>query len=76
MQAASDSEQARKRLRIARMRKTTAVSDLKTGGEGTVSLDVLNDPDADYWQKEQALKQIAEVREMKKRQLFLSQARN
>ena len=56
MQAASDSEQARKRLRIARMRKTTAVSDLKTGGEGTVSLDVLNDPDADYWQKEQALK--------------------
>ena len=58
------------------MRKQTAVSDLKTGGEGTVSLDVLNDPDADYWQKEQALKQIAEVREMKKRQLFLSQARN
>ena len=54
------------------MRKQTAVSDLKTGGEGTVSLDVLNDPDADYWQKEQALKQIAEVREMKKRQLFLS----
>ena len=65
---AADSELARKRLRIARLKKQTAVTEVDAG--------VLNDPDAFDWQKEQALKQIQEVREMKKRQLMALQARN
>ena len=56
---AADSELARKRLRIARMKKQAAASEVNAG--------VLNDPDAFDWQKEQTLKQIQEVREMKKR---------
>ena len=55
-----DSENARKRLRIARLRKQHAAAE--------VDATVINDPDAYDWQKEQALKQIQEVREMKKRQ--------
>ena len=63
-----DSELARKRLRIARLKKQHAATEVDAG--------VLNDPDAYDWQKEQALKQIQEVREMKKRQLIAQQARN
>eukprot|EP00354_Favella_ehrenbergii_P010127 CAMPEP_0170476718 /NCGR_PEP_ID=MMETSP0123-20130129/18086_1 /TAXON_ID=182087 /ORGANISM="Favella ehrenbergii, Strain Fehren 1" /LENGTH=67 /DNA_ID=CAMNT_0010747943 /DNA_START=2337 /DNA_END=2540 /DNA_ORIENTATION=+ len=45
---AADSEQARKRLRIARMKKQAAASEVDAG--------VLNDPDAFDWQKEQTLR--------------------
>ena len=65
---AADSELARKRLRIARMKKQAAAIEVDAG--------VLNDPDAYDWQKEHALKQIQEVREIKKRQLMHAQARN
>jgi len=41
---ACDSEQARKRLRIARMKKQSAAVEVDCG--------VLNDPDAFDWQKE------------------------
>ena len=64
----NDSELARKRLRIARLKKQHAATEVDAG--------VLNDPDAYDWQKEQALKQIQEVREMKKRQIIAQQARN
>ena len=47
---AAESELARKRLRIARMKKQTAAIEVDAG--------VLNDPEAYDWQKEHALKQI------------------
>ena len=55
--AATDSEEARKRLRIARMRKQTAYSELQgvsavPSGLKTVGVAVFNDPEADHWQKE------------------------
>ena len=43
-----DSEIARKRLRIARLKKQHAAVEVDAG--------VLNDPDAFDWQKEQALR--------------------
>ena len=48
--AAADSEQARKRLRVARMKKQTAREEVDVG--------ILNDVDASDWHKEQTLKHI------------------
>ena len=67
---AADSEAARKKLRIARMKKMTAVQEVADKGA------VLNNPDAYHWEKEQALRQIQEVREMNKRKMFLEGSRN
>ena len=60
--ALATSEEARKQLRIARLRKQAVAMD--------VNPKVINDPNAGDWQKEQTLKQIQLVREMKKRQML------
>lgn len=60
--ALATSEEARKKLRIARLRKQAVAQE--------VNPNVINDPNAGDWQKEQTLKQIQMVREMKKRQML------
>jgi hypothetical protein len=56
------SEEARKKLRVARLRQQTATTELDT--------QVLNDAEASDWIKHQTLKQIQLVRELKKRSML------
>lgn len=57
-----DSEEARKQLRIHRMRQTKSKN---------VDASIIRDEDRPEWEKQQALKQIEMVREMKKRRMML-----
>lgn len=56
----STSEEARKKMRVARLRQQTA----------EINTQVINDPEAGQWAKQQSLKQIQMVREMKKKQML------
>ena len=60
------SEAARKQMRIARLKEQQTV----TAADGDFNVGIISDPKANEWQKEQTLKKIQMVREMKKRQIL------
>lgn len=60
-----NSEEARKRLRIARLKKEGIAKQ-----HTSIKPSLLNDTGVSEWEKEQTLKQIEMVREMKKAQML------